>query len=129
MPGHGLHLDVAFGDDHEPDAALTADDDLVPGRVVHGLELLLDRSHLGVGQPLEQLRLFDLDHVRILCLLFAVEELLVEAVGLLFAAVYDLGVALEGVEVRVAQHLLDQADVTSCYLEQRGGGRMARDVW
>src|SRR5437762_1976246 len=41
VPGHGLHLDVAFGDDHEPDAALTADDDLVPGRVVHGLELLL----------------------------------------------------------------------------------------
>jgi hypothetical protein len=46
-------------------------------------------------------------------LLFLVEELLVKAIGLLLAAVDDLRVALQRVEVRVSQDLLYKAYVAA----------------
>ena len=49
-----------------------------------------------------------------------VQEFLIAAVGVLFSAVDDLRVALQSVQVCVAKHLLDQADVTACHLEQGG---------
>src|SRR5262249_20398580 len=64
----------------------------------------------------------------ILCLLFLVEEFLVEAVGLLLAAVHDLRVALQGVQVGVAQDLLHKAHITPGDLEQRGCRGVARHV-
>src|SRR2546427_196905 len=46
VPLNRLHADRAVGDNHEPDAALAADHDLVTGRMLDGLELLFDRPHL-----------------------------------------------------------------------------------
>src|SRR5437773_6831206 len=69
MTLHGLDADCAVGDHHDPDAALAADHDLVTGRMLDDLELLLDRPHLRFRQTLEKLRLFDFDHDRILCAL------------------------------------------------------------
>src|SRR6266702_6277341 len=69
MALNGLDADCAVGDHHEPDAALAADHDLVTGRMLDDLELLLDRPHLRFRQTLEKLRLFDFDHDRILCAL------------------------------------------------------------
>ena len=60
--------------------------------------------------------------------LFAVQEVLVAAIGVELPAIHDFGVPLEGVEVRVTEHLLHQANVAPCDLEQGGGGRMPRDV-
>src|SRR5215472_17255892 len=75
------------------------------------------RSNGGAPRPLRS---------RLLLLL--VEELLVEAVRLLLAAVDDLGVALQRAQVGVAEHLLNQAHVSARHLEQRRGGRVARNV-
>src|SRR6266480_942319 len=61
-------------------------------------------------------------------LLLAVQELLVEPVSLLLPAVDDFGVALQGVQVGVAQYLLDEAHVTACDLEESRGRRVAGDV-
>src|SRR5436190_1298534 len=69
MALNGLDADCAVSDHHEPDAALAADHDLVTRRMLDDLELLLDRPHLRFRQTLEELRLFDFDHDRILCAL------------------------------------------------------------
>src|SRR5258705_2948354 len=61
--------------------------------------------------------------------LFAVQKLLVEAIRVLFPAVHDFGVTLERVEVRVAQHFLDQPNIAAGHLEQGGGCGVARNVW
>src|SRR5262245_3075675 len=61
-------------------------------------------------------------------LLLAVEELLVEPVRLLLPAVDDLRVALQRVQVGVAQHFLDEPHVSAGYLEQRGRRRVPGHV-
>src|SRR5205085_513657 len=61
-------------------------------------------------------------------LLFLVQELLVAPVGILLAAVDDFGVALQGVEVGVAQHLLNQTHVAARDLEERRGRRVTGHV-
>src|SRR5438128_5204512 len=58
-------------------------------------------------------------------LLLAVQECLVEAVCLLLAAVDDLRIALQRVEVGVPEDLLHQAHVAPRHLEQRRGRGMA----
>src|SRR5438552_1094509 len=62
-------------------------------------------------------------------LLLAVQERLVEPVRLLLAAVDDLRIALQRVEVGVPQDLLHQAHVAARHLEQRRRRRVACHVW
>src|SRR2546422_2325744 len=62
-------------------------------------------------------------------LLLAVQERLVEPVRLLLAAVDDLRVALQRVEVGVAEDLLHQAHVPARHLEKGRGRRVAGHVW
>src|SRR2546421_4334720 len=61
-------------------------------------------------------------------LLLAVQERLVEPVGLLLAAVDDLRVALQSVEVGVPEDLLHEPHVAARHLEQRGGCRVPGHV-
>src|SRR5216684_9151295 len=60
--------------------------------------------------------------------LLAVQELLVAAICLLLAAIDDFRVALQGVEVGVAEDLLHEAHVATCDLEQSGRGRVPRHM-
>src|SRR5437016_2923748 len=66
--------------------------------------------------------------LRLLHLLLAVQECLVEAVCLLLAAVDDLRIALQRVEVGVPEDLLHQAHVAPRHLQQRRGRGMAGHV-
>src|SRR5438552_13864963 len=62
-------------------------------------------------------------------LLLAVQERLVEPVRLLLAAVDDLRIALQRVEVGVPEDLLHQAHVATGHLEQGRRRRVACNVW
>ena len=131
-----LALDRVYGhgpveDDHEAHTVVASDDDLVAGRVLNGLHLLFDGAELGLGQSLEKFRLLDVDHAQIVSLLAGllfVQKLLETAVRVLLTAVHDLRVALQSVQVGMAEDLLDQAHVASGHLEQCRGRGVASDM-